>query len=172
LASQLPGDFGQLTDIATSTLILDAGNESTRGDIQSIFGLSNTEVAALKQYVHGPQAGGMTFLAKIKTKSAELSQLFTSTSGGLELWGLTTTAEDRALRNKLYRLMPSAEARAVLKKRFPRGSCKSYVLGEKAKSREERGENFVDDDPTSSIIETLAESIFRDWKKSQDDAAA
>lgn len=164
LGSQLPDDFDKLADVATSTLILDSGNQQTRGTIARIFGLSPTEVAALRQYVHGAKPGvGMTFLAKIKTKSAELSQLFTSTSGGLELWGLSTTAEDRALRNLLYRDVPAPEARAVLKRRFPTGSCKSFVLKEKERSREEKGDQFVDDDVTSSVIENLAKSLKKEW---------
>ena len=94
--------------------------------------------------------------------------MFSSTSGVFELWGLTTTAEYRALRTKLYRDIPSVEVRALLKRRFPTGSCKSFVLGEKSKSRAERGAAFVDDDATTSIIDNLAKSLMRDWQKSRE----
>lgn len=166
LASQLPQDFESLAEIATTIIILDSGNEQTRGTIQRIFGLSQTEVAALKRYVNGAIPGvGATFLAKIKTKNAEISQLFTATSGGLELWGLSTTAEDRALRTALYRNMPSDDARAVLKERFPSGSCKSYVLDQKSNAK--GAEGFVDDDKIKSLLETLADDLTAEWRRKQ-----
>src|SRR5690606_16662701 len=116
LASQLPEDFREIAKIATTIIILDSGNEQTRGTIKEIFGLSNTEAAALRNYVIGTVPGvAATFLAKIKTKSAEFCQLFTATSGGLELWGLSTRADDRTLRAALYQRMPSSEARQILK---------------------------------------------------------
>jgi len=165
LSSQLPQDFRELAEIATTTLILDAGNETTRGTIRSVFGLSDTEVVALKSFVHGAKPGvGATFLAKIKTKDAELSQLFTATSGGLELWGLSTTAEDRALRTALYRAMPSQEARQVLKNRFPGGSCKSWVLQKKGESKGDSSDGFVDEDVLTSAIQKLAEEMILEWR--------
>lgn len=168
LASQLPQDFEALAELATTIIILDSGNEQTRGTIQRIFGLSPTEVSALRTYVNGAVVGvGATFLAKIKTKSRELSQLFTATSGGLELWGLSTTAEDRALRSALYKNMPSQEARRVLKDRFPGGSCKSYVLEHKANAKLNGGEGFVDDEQVKSLLEKLADELTLKWRMEQ-----
>lgn len=167
LSSQMPQDFAELVEIATTIIILDAGNEQTRGTIRKVFGLSDTEVAALRGYVHGARPGiGATFLAKIKTKDAELSQLFTATSGGLELWGLSTTAEDRALRNALYKAMPSSIARQMLKNQFPSGSCKSYVLDKKAQAKDVDGEGFVDEEVTDSVIVMLAEKMIAKWRDS------
>lgn len=165
LASQLPDDFRELAKIATTTLIMDAGTPETRRTIRDVFGLNDTEVAALRQFVNGPRPGGVTFLAKIKTKSAELSQLFTATSGGLELWALSTTPEDRRLRSLLYEAMSPREARRVLRDRFPSGGCKSYVLNEAARSKEDRGESFVDDDVEDSVIQTLAKQLIEKWKR-------
>jgi intracellular multiplication protein IcmB len=164
LASQLPDDFRELAKIATTTLIMDAGTPETRRTIRDVFGLNDTEVAALRQFVNGPKAGGVTFLAKIKTKSAELSQLFTATSGGLELWALSTTPEDRRLRTLLYEAMAPREARRVLRDRFPKGGCKSYVLNEAARTKEDRGESFIDDDVEGSVIQVLAKQLIDQWK--------
>jgi len=172
LASQLPQDFRELAEIATTIIIMDAGNEKTRGTIRDIFGLSDAEVSALRKYVHGPQAGiGSTFLAKVKTKTAELSQLFTSTLGGLELWALTTTLEDRALRGRLYQEMPTSDARRVLARRFPGGSCKSYVLKKKSEVRDSMGDKFVDDDIYESIIQNLAKELVSEWERLKIDGA-
>ncbi|WP_199031648.1 IcmB protein [Ralstonia sp. ASV6] len=166
LASQLPGDFKELASIATSVLILDQGTESTRRTIQEIFSLSPVEVGALKTYVNGPEPGiGATFLAKIKTKNGEMSQLFTASSGGLELWGLSTTGEDRKLRSLLYDAMPGPDARAMLKTAFPTGSCKKFVDIEKAKTKQERGEAFIDDEAEDSVIESTAKRLIEEWKR-------
>ncbi|WP_085513199.1 IcmB protein [Burkholderia pseudomallei] len=165
LASQLPEDFRELAKIATTVLVMDQGTPDTRKTIREVFGLSESEVQALRQYVNGPIPGqGATFLAKIKTKTAELSQLFTATSGGLELWGLSTTAEDRRLRGILYEAMPPREARRVLRDRFQNGSCRSYVLNEAARTKEERGESFVDDNTEDTVIEVLAKQLIAQWK--------
>jgi intracellular multiplication protein IcmB len=166
LGSQLAQDFRELAQIATTILILDQGNASTRRIIKEIFGLTDTEEAALRGFVKGPLPGiGMTFLAKFKTVDGEMSQLFTATSGGLELWGLSTTAEDRALRNKLYAEMPAPTARRLLKGRFPTGSCKKFVQTKKQESQIEQGDQFVDDDAEASIIDKLAIELIGQWKK-------
>ncbi|WP_454727976.1 MULTISPECIES: IcmB protein [Cupriavidus] len=166
LASQLPDDFKELAELATSIFILDQGNETTRNKIREIFSLSPTEERALKNFVKGAQPGvGTTILAKIKTKTdGDLSQLMTATSGGLELWALTTTGEDRALRNKLYSEMPAIDARRVLKRRFPNGTAKDYVMAQRLLSASERGEGFVDDDVDSSTIQKLATDLIAEWK--------
>lgn len=165
LASQLPEDFREIAKIATTILIMDQGNEQTRQTIKEIFGLNATEVSALKRFVNGAKPGvGATFLAKIKTKEAEISQLFTATSGGLELWGLSTTAEDRALRSALQRVMSSSDARQTLKARFPSGSCKNYILRKKAEIKQDSGSNFVDDEAADSLVEALANDIIGKWR--------
>ncbi|CAJ6613318.1 IcmB protein [Burkholderia pseudomallei] len=166
LASQLPNDFRELAQIATSVIILDQGNEQTRKTIAEIFGLSPVEVVALKTYVNGPEPGiGATFLAKIKTKSGEMSQLFTASSGGTELWGLSTTGEDRKLRSMLYDVMPGPQARAMLKGMFPTGSCKKFVDAEKARTKDERGASFIEEDAENTVIESTAKRLIADWKR-------
>lgn len=171
LASQLPDDFKELAELATSIFILDQGNETTRRKIRDIFSLSETEERALKNYVKGAKREGATILAKIKTKDGELSQLMTASSGGLELWALSTTGEDRALRNKLYSAMPPTEARRILKRRFPEGGCKDYVMAQRSLSQAERTEGFVDDDIDSSTIQRLAAELTAEWKLGLAEAA-
>ena len=169
LASQLPLDFAGLADLATTIIIMDSGNEQTRGQIRDVFGLSDTDVAALRNFVHGPQRGiGTTFLAKLKTKDAELSQLFTSTCGGMELWGLATTMEDRGLRGLLYSEINKKDARQLLKKRFPTGSCKSFVDQQKSRTKEELGDGFVDDEATQSMIQKLARELLDEYRLSRE----
>lgn len=161
LASQLMEDFGELTKIATSYFILDAGTEETRRWLRDNIGLSPVEENALTNYVHGAGPHGATFLARFVTKSATYSQLFTMTAGPMRLWALSTTAEDRKLRSLLYAAMPGNEARALLAKRFPGGSCKKLV--DKLKAEMFNSADFVDDDMAASVIERIAKDMTAEY---------
>jgi len=164
LASQLMEDFGELTKIATALFILDSGTEETRRWLRENIGLSPVEESALVNYVHGANIHGSTFLARFSTKNATYSQLFTMTAGAMRLWALSTTAEDRKLRSLLYDAMPRHEARRLLAKRFPSGSCKKVV--ERLKQETFRDAEFVDDDMESSVIERLAKELIHEYYNS------
>lgn len=161
LASQLMEDFGELTKIATSYFILDSGTEETRRWLRNNVGLSTVEESALVNYVHGAGQHGVTFLARFVTKSATFTQLFTSTAGPMRLWALSTTAEDRKLRTLLYEAMPRPEARALLAKRFPGGSCKKMI--DKLKTETFNQAEFVDDDMATSVIERVAKEMLAEY---------
>lgn len=164
LASQLMEDFGELTKIATALFILDSGTEETRRWLRDNIGLKPVEESALVNYVHGANAHGATFLARFSTKNATYSQLFTMTAGAMRLWALSTTAEDRKLRGLLYEAMPRQQARRLLAKRFPGGSCKKLV--ERLKEETFRGADFVDDDMESSVIERIAKELIHEYYNS------
>lgn len=164
LASQLMEDFGELTKIATALFILDSGTEETRRWLRDNIGLKPVEESALVNYVHGANAHGATFLARFSTKNATYSQLFTMTAGAMRLWALSTTAEDRKLRGLLYESMPRQQARRLLAKQFPGGSCKKLV--ERLKEETFRGADFVDDDMESSVIERLAKELIHEYYNS------
>jgi intracellular multiplication protein IcmB len=170
LASQLMEDFGELTKIATSYFILDSGTEETRRWLRTNIGMSPVEETALINYVHGAGPHGATFLARFVTKSATYSQLFTMTAGPMRLWALSTTAEDRKLRSLLYASMPGNEARAMLGKRFPGGSCKKLV--DKLKTEMFSGTDFVDDDMASSVIERVAKDMLAEYYGTVESVAA
>ncbi|WP_240533907.1 hypothetical protein [Aeromonas veronii] len=163
LASQLMEDFGELTKIATALFILDSGTEETRRWLRDNIGLKPVEESALVNYVHGANAHGATFLARFD-QNATYSQLFTMTAGAMRLWALSTTAEDRKLRGLLYESMPRQQARRLLAKRFPGGSCKKLV--ERLKEETFRGADFVDDDMESSVIERLAKELIHEYYNS------
>ena len=157
-------DFGELTKIATALFILDSGTEETRRWLRDNIGLKPVEESALVNYVHGANAHGARFLARFSTKNATYSQLFTMTAGAMRLWALSTTAEDRKLRGLLYESMPRQQARRLLAKRFPGGSCKKLV--ERLKEETFRGADFVDDDMESSVIERLAKELIHEYYNS------
>lgn len=170
LASQLMEDFGELTKIATALFILDSGTEETRRWLRENIGMSPVEESALTNFVHGANAHGATFLARFATKNATYSQLFTMTAGAMRLWALSTTAEDRKLRGLLYEAMPRPEARQMLAKRFPGGSCKKLI--ERLKEEQFKGVEFVDDDMESSVIERVAKEMVSEYYNSTDLAVA
>src|SRR5476649_2533582 len=140
LISQSLDDFDPvMVEFATSVFIMDAGPEQAIKRSTEIFGLSETARVALKTRVHGPRAGGATFLAQFSTKTGINTQLLTSTLGPVELWSFSTTAEDARIRNKLYEKLGPGEARRVLANLFPGGSVKSLVEARLATTKEHEG---------------------------------
>ncbi len=123
LLSQSVDDFDEIMiEFATSIYIMDAGPSQAIEKTTQIFGLSETAKVALRTRVHGPRQGGATFLAQFATKSGISIQLLTLTLGPIELWAFSTTAEDAAVRNQLYRHIGPSEARRFLALLFPNGS--------------------------------------------------
>lgn len=162
LASQLPTDFGEITDIATSIFILDAGTPKIREWMRKNINLSQEEEVALTKYVHGPTPHGMTYLAKFSTKQKNYNQLFTMVVGPNRLWALSTTAEDMRLRNYLYERMPKSTARRLLSEFFPKGSCKSFI--EKEKLLRVNSQNLSGDDFSKAIVEEIGEQIYQKYR--------
>ena len=56
-----------------------------------------------------------------------------NTPGPVELWALTTSPADVALRRRLYALLPPAQARAALARAFPEGTARSRIERELAR---------------------------------------
>lgn len=123
LLSQSVDDFDSvMIEFATAIYIMDAGPAQTIEKTTKIFGLSETAKVALRTRVHGPRQGGATFIVQFATKAGISVQLLTLTLGPIELWAFSTTAEDAAVRNQLYRHLGPAEARRFLALLFPNGS--------------------------------------------------
>jgi intracellular multiplication protein IcmB len=158
LISQSLDDFDPvMVEFATSVFIMDAGPEQAIKRSTEIFGLTDTARVALKTRVHGPRAGGATFLAQFSTKNGINTQLLTSTLGPIELWSFSTTAEDSRIRNKLYLKLGPAEARRVLSNLFPSGSVKSLVEARLATFKEKAG--VIEEVNPLSIADTLFQEI-------------
>jgi intracellular multiplication protein IcmB len=146
LASQSLHDFdGLMLEFATSIFILDAGTQDMLNKTASVFGLNETQKKAL-QSPTGPQKSGVNFLAQFITKAGVNTQLLTATFGAVELWALTTTAEDAYIRDHLYELTKSpAHVRQMLAERFQDGTVKSYVEILSRKSMEKTTKHLCDD---------------------------
>jgi intracellular multiplication protein IcmB len=161
LASQLMDDFGDVVQIATSFFIVDSGTEETREYLKTRIGLNSVHLSALTSFVHGPKRQGSTFLAVFRTKSATFYQLFTLSVGPMLMWSLSTTAEDRKLRDLLYRSIPKLAANKLLAKRFPGGTCKDAV---EELQRELFSEEFVDEEQRSSVVDRLAKDLISQYR--------
>lgn len=164
LLSQSLDDFDEvMVEFATSVFIMDAGPEQAIQKTTKVFGLSPTAVHALRTQVHGPRAGGATFLAQFATKEGMNLQLLTSTLGPIELWAFSTTAEDANIRNQLYRKIGPREARRVLANVFPSGSAATLVEERLSDLKETAA--FIDEETKGSVIDKLVEEILIEYTK-------
>lgn len=171
LGSQMPQDFGSILNIATAIFILDAGTEETRRWLREHIGLSPVEEAALTQYVHGPSRSGTTYLARFVTKVDTYNQLFTLNIGPQRLWALSTTAEDRQLREILYEAMPRKIALRMLAKRFPGGSCKGTVDKMRMEEVPNVDPEFVDDELIKAIVERIGHELISAYRLNEAEAS-
>ena len=137
LSSQALVDFDPtMISFATGIFILNGGEQIIE-EVSQTFGLSDpAEKDALRHQVHGPRAGGGTFLAKFDTKSGWYTMLLSASLGPIELWAFSTTTEDVIVRNKLYELLGPKKARRVLARKYPGGSCEKEIEERKKKLRE------------------------------------
>jgi intracellular multiplication protein IcmB len=167
LISQSLDDFDPvMVEFATSIFIMDAGPEQAIKRSTEIFGLSDTARVALKTRVHGPRAGGATFLAQFATKNGINTQLLTNTLGPIELWAFSTTAEDARIRNKLYLKIGPKEARRVLANLFPGGSIKSLVEARLASLKEQQG--VIEETNELGVVDKLLEEILTAYSANPD----
>jgi intracellular multiplication protein IcmB len=164
LLSQSVDDFDPIMiDFATSIYIMDAGPSQAIDRTTSIFGLSETAKIALRNRVHGPREGGATFLAQFATKKGINVQLLTLTLGPVELWAFSTTAEDAAVRNHLYRHLGPGEARRVLASLFPNGSIAKVLEARMAGMKEKGG--LIEDEAKEGMLEELVNDILEAYSK-------
>jgi intracellular multiplication protein IcmB len=160
LLSQSVDDFDKnMIEFATAVYIMDAGPASAVKKTTEIFGLSETAQTALSTRVHGPRAGGATFLAQFATKVGVNTQLLTLTLGPIELWAFSTTADDANLRNKLYKAMGPAEARRLLATIFPGGTCTTLIEERLTNMRDESGGGIITEDDKRGAVDKLLEEI-------------
>lgn len=155
LASQFLKDFSQnLQNVASTTFILAAGSEESRNEVQQTFGFSDAVKEQLRKYVHGTNSNngkGINFLACYKLKTGERWIILNNFPGSKMLWALTTVAQDREVRDEMYKRMSVTDALAILSKRYP-----AATVGEDWS----RIANHVDQD--ESIAKKLVDEIINE----------
>lgn len=162
LVSQSLDDFDNImVEFATSVFIMDAGPITAIEKTAKIFGLSAAEKLALRTKVHGPRAGGGTFLAQFATKNGINTQLLTNTLGPVELWSFSTTAEDARIRNELYDRIGPVNARRILAHMFPGGSV-AQLLEQRLLALKDTGE--LTGDSSKGLIKNLIDEIVHEYQ--------
>lgn len=164
LLSQSLVDFDPvMVEFATSVYILDSGPASAQAETAKTFGLSETAKIALATRVHGPRAGGATFLAQFSTKSGTNIQLLTLTLGPIELWSFSTTSEDAIIRNSLYKKIGPKEARRLLSTLFPNGTA-TNLLQERMSSLVQ-DDGIIKEDDHKGLVNQLITDILEGYTK-------
>lgn len=123
-ASQYLSDYREkLLNAATAVYVMRGGNVEDEEVLQKTFKVSDEAIRHLQRYATGPSKDGGNFLAIFKTKLGQIVQLLTNTIGPIEAWAFSTTQEDVALRNRLYKRLGTIPARRILAQEFPLGSA-------------------------------------------------
>ena len=84
--------------------------------------------------------------------------LLSNTLGPIELWAFSTTAEDVAIRNRLYEMVGPKLARQALSQMFPSGSAKSEVEERRERLKERMG-SVDEEESSSNIIEEITREV-------------
>ena len=161
LASQRLEDFGEaLVELSNRIWVLGAGGKA--GELETLsklFGLSETVAEAVAFRLTGPGPEGAPALLIATDGRGRFEQLVVNTPGPVELWALTTSPRDAALRERLHERLAPAEARAVLARRFPAGSARPWI--EAALRRLElRGARVAASE--RDLLERLADELAQD----------
>ena len=129
LSSQRLADFGEaMVDLANRYWVLGAGGMAKEAAaLEGLFGLSETLAEVVRYELPGPGPDGAPALLIANDARGRFEQRVVNTPGPIELWALTTSPRDAALRDRLYRRLAPGEARAVLARAFPAGSAREAI---------------------------------------------
>lgn len=152
LASQLVGDFDDdMREVSTGVFIMSGGSEVC-DNLTKMFHLNNTTCNIVKNKLNGPTSRGVPFVFNCVTKEGRYSQYLYATLSPIELWALTTTAEDASLRDRLTEeLGDSSLARRLLAEQFKGGTAKSYI--------EKKQQAATTTEETAAIIPNIIKSL-------------
>ena len=93
-------------------------------------------------------------------------QLLTLTLGPIELWALSTTAEDVIIRNHMYRHLGPSEARRYLAIVFPEGTATKELSKRFKETTEDH--MLIEDDEKESILMGLVRDLLAAYAKNAD----
>ena len=160
LSSQLLQDFDDaMVDLATGVWILGAAiSDSAVQDARNRFSLSETAVYIMRTQLTGPRSSGGPALFILGTNEGRYEQHLINTLGPIELWALSTSAEDVAIRQRLYLRLGAQRARQALALAFPGGSARSEIR-RRIDAYAERGE--AKKATTASVVEEIVDELVR-----------
>ncbi|MDD5586218.1 MAG: type IV secretion protein IcmB [Alphaproteobacteria bacterium] len=158
LASQLLDDFStDMVDLATGVWVCGtAVSERAINETAERFGLSDTARWVMRYRLTGPRPSGAPVLLLLSTNEGRYEQHLVNTLGPVELWALSTSAEDVEVRTRLYIALGAPTARQILSQFFPGGTAR-HEIRRRVVLRTEKGE--IESGATSVVINELVEEL-------------
>ena len=130
LASQRIQDFEKYVDLASNVIVMKSDTERDRHEMQKVLGVSDAVVEGVRTHVNGPPKDlniAPVILIGRKTTAGESWLFARNKIGPVRLWALSTSFDDRAVRNALYTMTGDVNtALEMLAARFPNGTCGDY----------------------------------------------
>ncbi|MFP4313783.1 MAG: type IV secretion protein IcmB [Alphaproteobacteria bacterium] len=166
LTSQLLDDFDKdMVDLATGVWVLGTAiSDKAVDDVQERFGLSETARQIIRTKLTGPKSIGAPCLFVLGSTDGRYEQHLYNTLGPIELWALSTSAEDVAIRNRVYLKLGASRGRQMLAASFPGGSARTEIRRRvlaRSESGESRGAMI------SAVIEEIVQEIIEASKQAQ-----
>ena len=156
-ASQQLHDMSEeIVGQSTGRFILKAGDEREAEEIVTRFNLSDAGAAVVRHGLGGPGPEGAPFLASLQADEVHWEQKLINQLGPVELWALSTTPDDTALRGRLYARLGFGEALRRLSKVFPAGSAQKEIDRRKDE-RLRRGEQ--EGRAAAGVVDELAREL-------------
>ncbi len=170
LTSQLLDDFSKdMVDLATGVWVLGTAiSDKAVDDVQERFGLSETARYVIRNKLTGPKSIGAPCLLVLGTTEGRYEQHLYNTLGPIELWALSTSAEDVSIRNRLYGRLGAGRARQMLSSAYPGGSARNEIR-RRVLSASEGGETRGA--MISAVIEEIVTELVDASKKAQKEEA-
>lgn len=171
LTSQLLDDFDKdMVDLATGVWVLGTAiSDKAVDDVQERFGLSETARQVIRTKLTGPKSIGAPCLFVLGSTDGRYEQHLYNTLGPIELWALSTSAEDVAIRNRVYLKLGASRGRQMLAANYPGGSARSEIRRRvlaKSESGESRGAMI------SEVINEIVQEIIDASKLAQKEESA
>ena len=160
LASQRLDDFGgALSELANRYWILGSGGKAKEAEaLAATFSLTDTLSDVIRHRLTGPGRDGAPALLIASGQGGRFEQLLVNTPGPVELWALTTSPADVALRRRLYALLPPDRARAALARAFPEGTARSRIERELARMDSPEAGRAASEE---AVLDRLADEVAR-----------
>ncbi len=160
LASQRLDDFGgALAELANRYWILGSGGKAKEAEaLAATFSLTDTLSDVIRYRLTGPGRDGAPTLLIASGQGGRFEQLVVNTPGPVELWALTTSPADVALRRRLYALLPPDRARAALARAFPEGTARSRIERELARMESPEAGRAASEE---AVLDRLADEVAR-----------
>jgi len=163
LSSQDLSHFDEeIIRIATALWIMDVGSkEDYISDISTKLGLSSSAQTIARHQLTGPSEKGTPLLLRLYTKRGDETHFLKFVISPLELWALSTTAEDVTLRQILYDRIGSQQARRILAQEYPEGTIRKEL-----ERRKKQASGQMNDEDPASWLDTIAGELLQKSVKS------